>query len=123
MTRFSMQPRDLIFVKGYGFLSFSKNADKNIGRNISKNLSSKYSPGMLAMRQKLLDLQQICNKSATDAIKTSLKIAIQKRAEPTGNLIGNKYANAVAKSYDGKITRASKNSQQNNLETVKDEHD
>ena len=45
MTRCSIQPRDRIFVKGYGFLSFSKNIGKNIGRNISKNLSSKYGPG------------------------------------------------------------------------------
>ena len=39
MTHYSVQPRDQIFVKGYGFLSFNK----NMGRNISKNLSSKNS--------------------------------------------------------------------------------
>ena len=37
MTRYSVQPRDRIFVKGSGFLSFAK----NMGRNIGKNLSSK----------------------------------------------------------------------------------
>ena len=31
-----------IFVKGYGFLSFSRNMGKNIGKIISKNLSSEY---------------------------------------------------------------------------------
>ena len=41
--RYSVKPRDRIFVKGYGFLSFAKNMGKNIGKNISKNLSSKYS--------------------------------------------------------------------------------
>ena len=40
--RYSVQPRDRIFVNGYGFLSFAKNMGKNIGRNISKNLSGKY---------------------------------------------------------------------------------
>ena len=40
--RYSFQPRDRIFVKGYGFFSFAKNMDKNIGRNISKNLPGKY---------------------------------------------------------------------------------
>ena len=35
MTRYSVQPRDQIFVKSYGFLSFAK----NMGRNISKNIS------------------------------------------------------------------------------------
>ena len=48
MTRYLVQPRDRIFVKGYGFLSFAKNMGKNIGKNISKNLSNKYS-------QKLVD--------------------------------------------------------------------
>ena len=33
--RYWIEPRDRIFVKGYGFLSFAK--------NIGKNLSSKYS--------------------------------------------------------------------------------
>ena len=32
-----VQPRDQIFVKGYGFLSFAGNMGKNIGKNISKN--------------------------------------------------------------------------------------
>ena len=55
MMTYSVQPRDRIFVKSYGFLSFVKNMGKSIGKNISKNLSGKYSPGMLAMHQKLLD--------------------------------------------------------------------
>ena len=32
--RYSVQPRDRVFVKGYGFLSFTKNMGKNIGKNI-----------------------------------------------------------------------------------------
>ena len=43
MTRYSVQRRDKIFVKGYGFLSFAKTMGKNIGKNISKNLNGKYS--------------------------------------------------------------------------------
>ena len=43
MMRYSLQPRDQIFVKGYGFLSFAKNMGKNIGKNLSRNLSSRYS--------------------------------------------------------------------------------
>ena len=39
--RYSVQPRDRTFVKGYGFLSFSKNMGKNIGKNISKTLNGK----------------------------------------------------------------------------------
>ena len=57
--RYSIEPRDIIYVKGYGFLSFAK--------NIGKNLSNKYG-------QKLLDSVK---KSTTDAIKTTSKKAIQ----------------------------------------------
>ena len=106
MMRYPVQPRYGIFAKGYGSLSFAKNMGKNIGKNISKNLSSKYSPGMLAARKNRLDHAK---QSATDAVK------IQKTAEPTGDLIGNKIAN--------KIMGVSKNSQQNNSERVTNEND
>ena len=112
MTKYSIQPRDWIFVQGYGFLSFAKNMGKDISKNISKSLSGKYSPGMLAMRQKLLDHAK---QSATNAFKTASKRAIQKTVEASDDLIGNKIAN--------KITGVSKNSQQKNSETVTNEHD
>ena len=38
MTRYSVQPRDWIFVKGYGFLSFAKNMGKSISKNSGKNI-------------------------------------------------------------------------------------
>ena len=57
----------------------------NIGKNIMKNLSGKY-------RQKLLDHAK---QSATGALKTASKIEIQKTAETTGNLIGNKIADKI----------------------------
>ena len=101
MTRYSVYPRDRIFVKGYGFLSFVKNMGKNIGKNISKNLSGKYTPGMLAMCQKLLDHAK---QSATDTYKTASKRVIQKTVEATGNLIGNKISNKIIKASK-KITR------------------
>ena len=47
--RYSIEPRDRIYVKGYGFLSFAK--------NVGKSLSNKYG-------QKLLDSAK---KSTTDA--------------------------------------------------------
>ena len=85
MTRYSVKPRDRIFVKGYRFLSFAKNMGKNIGKNINKNLSSKYS-------WKLLDH---ANLSATDALKTASKRTIQNTEEETGDLIGNKTADKI----------------------------
>ena len=71
----SVQRRDRISVKGYGFLSFAKNMGKNIGNTIYKNLSSTYS-------QKLLN-------HAIDAFKTAPEKAIHKSAQATGDLIGN----------------------------------
>ena len=53
---------------------------RNIGEIISKNLSSKCS-------QKYLDHAK---PSATDALKTVSKREIQKTADATGDLIGNK---------------------------------
>ena len=55
---------------------------KNIGKNISRNLRGKYS-------QNILDHAK---QSATDELKTTPKRVIQKTAEVTGGLIGNKIA-------------------------------
>ena len=68
MTRSSVQPRDRIFLKSYGVLSFAKNIGRNIGKNTSKNLRIKYS-------QKLLDHTK---EFATDELKTASKKAIKK---------------------------------------------
>ena len=87
--RHSVEPRD---GEGYAFLSIAK--------NMGKSLSSKSG-------QKLIDSSK---KSTTDAIKTASKIAIQKTAEATGDLIGNKIAD--------KITSVSKKSSNNNNEDV-----
>ena len=78
--RYSIEPRDRVYVKGYGFMSFAR------------SMSNKY-------EKKLADTAK---KSATDAIKTASKRAIQKTAEATGDLVGNKIAD--------KITSASKKS-------------
>ena len=59
MTRYSVQPRNITFVKCYGVLSFAKNLIKSI----HKNLSSKYS-------QNCLDHAK---QSAIDTLKTTSK--------------------------------------------------
>ena len=68
-------------------------------------MSGKYS-------QKPLDHAK---QSATDAFKTVSKRAISKSAEATGGLIGNKVGD--------RITKVSKNLEQNNSDTVANEHD
>ena len=74
--RYSIEPKDRIYVKGCGVLYFTK--------SMGKNLSNKYS-------KKLVDS---ANKSTTDVI-TASKRAIQKKAEAMGNLIGNKIADKI----------------------------
>ena len=81
-------------------LSFAQ----NMGKTISKNLNEKYS-------QKLLDLSK---QSATDALKTTSVKVIQKTAEVSGDLTGNKIVN--------RIKKVSRSSLQNNLETITNEH-
>ena len=84
---YSTEPRDRIYVKGYGFLSFAK--------NMCKSLGNKYG-------QKRIDSAK---KSIADAIKTASKRAIQKRAEVTGDLIGNKIADKITNVSKKKSTK------------------
>ena len=100
--RYLIEPTNRIYVKGYGFLSFTKNIGKNATK-VAESMSNKYS-------QKLLDSAKI---STTDAIKTVSKGAIQKTAEATGDLIGNKIAD--------KITSISKSP--NELHSKRDENE
>ena len=71
--RYLIEPRDRVYVKGYGFVSFAR------------SMSNKYG-------KKLVDTAK---KSATDAIKTSSKRVIPKNAEATGDLVDNKIADKI----------------------------
>ena len=70
---YSIEPRDRVYVKRYELMSFAR------------SMSNKY-------ERKLVDTAK---KSATDAIKTASKRAIQKIAEATGDLVGNKIADKI----------------------------
>ena len=98
--RYSIEPKDRWYVKGYGFLSFAK--------NMGKSLNNKYG-------QKLLDSAK---KSATDAIKTASKRAIQKTAEATGDLIGNKIADKITSVSNKKSTKELPNTDEREEENV-----
>ena len=107
--RYSIQPMDRIYVKGYGFLSF--------GKNLGNNLSSKYG-------QKLLDSAK---KSTIDAIKTASKREIQ-NSRSNGDFTGNKIADKVTSvSKKFSVELCSKLHSQNNktndeLETPKERY-
>ena len=75
--RYSIEPRDRVYVKGYGFSSFPKNTGKSLSNKCG---------------QKLFDSAKKCT---SDVIKTAYKKAIQKTAEATGNLIGNKISDKI----------------------------
>ena len=84
MMRYSVQPWNRIFVKGYGFLSFTKNMGKNIGKNISKNLSDKYSQKLLdhannlqQMRLKLLQNKKFKKQQKQLVIWLVIKLLIK----------------------------------------------
>ena len=81
--RYSIKPRNRIYVKGYGFMSFAR------------SMSNKYG-------KKLVDTAK---KSVTDAVKTASKRAIQKTAEATGDLIGNKIADKMTSVSKKKSTK------------------
>ena len=85
--RYSIEPRDRIYVKGYEFLSFAK--------SMGKSLSNKYG-------QKLFDSAK---KSTAGAIKTASKRTIQKTAEATGDLIGNEIADKITSVSKKKSTK------------------
>ena len=89
--RYSLEPRDRIYVKGYGFMSFAK------------SMSNKYG-------KKPVDTAK---KSATDAIKPASKRAIQKNAEATGDLIGNKIADKITS-----VSKKKSNNDHNNNDAV-----
>ena len=71
--RYSIEPRDRVYVKGYGFMSFARSMSNKYGKK----------------------LVNAAKKSATDAIKTASKRSIQKTAEATGDLVGNKVADKI----------------------------
>ena len=77
--RYSIEPRERRYVKGYGFMSFAT------------NFSDKYSKSLM---DKGIDL---CKTFA----KTAGKKILKKTAKATGDLIGNKIADKItAKSHN-----------------------
>ena len=100
-----IEPRERRYVKGYAFLSFAK--------NIGRNLSNKYG-------QKLVDTPR---KSVTDALKIASKRAVQKKAEATGDLVGNKIADKITSISKKSTDRSTElNSNESNNKIPKDRY-
>ena len=71
--RYSTEPRFWKYVKGYGFVSFAKKFGYRYGKKI----------------------MDTATKTGIDAAKTVSKRVVQKAAEATGDLIGNKIADKI----------------------------
>ena len=71
--RYSIELRNRVYMKGNRFMSFARSMSNKYGKNLLIQLT----------------------KSATDAIKTASKRAIQKTAEATGDLVRNKIADKI----------------------------
>ena len=91
--RYSTERTFRKYVKGYGFLSFVKKNGNKCGKN-------------------LIDT---ANKTGMDAAKTALKRVVQKTAEATGDLIGNKIADkftSIGKPKEKEKTKETKETEE-----------
>ena len=87
--RYSVEPKNRIYVISYGFLSFAK--------NIGKNVSNKYS--ILSNKNVLIVLK----RSLTNTTKTASSRAFQKTSEATGDLISKNIADKTTKASKKEI--------------------
>ena len=71
--KYSTEPRERRYVKGYGFSSFARKFRDKYGKT----------------------LMDAATKTEIDATKTASKRVDQKTAEATGDLIGNKIADKI----------------------------
>ena len=78
--RYSIKPKDRIYVKGHGFLSFAKSMSKNLSNNLKTWKS------LQQMQQKLLHKKNKTWKLPQNDSET---------AEAVGDSIGNKIADEI----------------------------
>ena len=96
--RYSLEPSYRKYVQGQGFMSFAKNIVNKYGRKIfdkSTDVSNKYG-------RKILDKSMDAGK---DFAKIADKKVLQKSAEPTGEMMGNKVADRITKSSRNKVQK------------------
>ena len=104
--RYSIEPGERRYVKGYGFMSFARNFGNKYGKKLMNtakktgtNFNSKYG-------KKLTDT---AIKTGKDFATIAGKKIVHKSAEATGDLIGNKIADKItAKPSPKNVTSASK---------------
>ena len=100
--RYSIEPRERRYIKGYGFLSFARNFGNKYGKKLMNtaiktgtNFNSKYD-------KKLTDT---AIKTDKDFAAIAGKKIVHKSAEATEDLIGNKIADKITAKPSEKITK------------------
>ena len=90
--RYSIEPRERRYVKGYGFMSFARNFGNKYGKKLMNaaiktgtNFNSKYG-------KKVTDT---AIKTGKDFATIAGKRIVNKSAEATGDLTGNKIADKI----------------------------
>ena len=90
--RYSIEPKERRYIRGYGFLSFARSFSNKYGKKlmntaikIGKNVNSKYG-------KKLTDT---AIKTGKDFATIAGNEIVPKSAEATGDLIGNKIADKI----------------------------
>ena len=117
--RYSIQPRERRYVKGYGIMSFARNCGNKYGKKLMNtaiktgtNFNSKYG-------KKLTD---IAIKTGKDFATIAGKTIVHKSAEATGDLIGNKIADKITAKPSKKSQNEELQSNQVNNEIPKERY-
>ena len=100
--RYSIEPREIRYIKGYGFLSFAKNFGNKYGKKLmntaiktSTNFNSKFGK----------KLKDTAIKTGKDFATIAGKKIVHKSAQATADLIGNKIADKIT----AKLSKISQN--------------
>ena len=100
--RYSIEPIERRYIKGYGFLYFARNFGNKYGKKLMNtaiktgtNFYSKYG-------KKLADT---AIKTGKDFVTIAGKKIVHKSAEATGDLIGNQIADKITGKPPKKITK------------------
>ena len=106
--RYSIEPRERRYIKGYGFLFFAKNFGNKYGKKL---MNTAIKTGTIFNSKYGKKLMNTAIKTGKDFATIAGKKIVHKSAEATGDLIDNKIAD--------KITSASKKSQNEEIQSNK----
>ena len=94
--RYSLEPNYRKYVQGYGFLSFARKCGDKYGKKLMNTGTKTDVNSANKIEYKYgKNLMDTSKNSRSDAAKVGSKNVVQKTAEATGDLIGNKIADKI----------------------------